>query len=184
MIAVDPDTGGGFIIKGKSGDNKFQIAEGSELPSGRLGIVPKYHLYRARRERAISQEVYNIGCHVEGDISTLIFLHSVVKYGLYRYREGLLEHENFQLSRISSSDMLKNGAFDVENVYSRFITLRGQVEESWIKSPQRFIEGVDIIDRNVGENIETLEVGIKILGEEAPDELNDPDCDLWVTVDE
>jgi len=184
MVAVDPDTGNGFIIKGKSGNNKFQIAANSELPSGKLGIVPKYHLFRARRERATSQEVYNIGCHVEGDISTLIFLHSVVKYAIYRYREALLEHENFQLSRLSSSDMIKNGAFDVENVYSRFLTLRGQVEESWIKSPQRFIEGVDIIERNVDGGEETLEVGIKILGEEAPDELNDPDCDLWVTIDE
>jgi hypothetical protein len=180
MIAVDPETGNGFIVNGKAGSNGFQIAAGSELSGGQLAIVPQYALYRARRERAISQEVYNIGCHVEGDPSTLIFLHSVVKYALYRYREGLLEYQNFQLSRLSSTDMIKNQAFDVENVYSRFIMLRGQVEESWVKSPKRFIEAIDLIDR---DDSEYLKPGLKVLAnEDAPPEYDD-ECSPWTTID-
>jgi len=179
MVAVDPDTGGGFIVIEKAGTHGFRIASGSKLPGGQLAIIPQYPLYRARRERAISQETYHIGCHVEGDISTLIFLYSVVKYGLYRYREGLLESQNFQLSRIRSTDMVKNQSFSVENVYSRFIILQGQVEESWIKTPKRFIEGVDHVD-NSGNSITA---GIKILSAAAPDEYN-TECDIWTTVDD
>ena len=181
MIAVDPETGGGYIISGKAGSNGFQIAVGSELSGGQLAIIPQYAMYRARRERAISQESYNIGCHVEGDPATLIFLHSVVKYALYRYREGLLEYQNFQLSRLSSTDMIKHSAFDIENVYSRFIQLRGQVEESWVKSPQRFIEAIDIIDRQ-GEDF--LKAGLKVLSNEDATPEYDNECSPWTTIDE
>ena len=101
MIAVDPETGNGFvIIEGQVGNNGFKITPGSELPDGQIAIIPQYQLYRARRERAISQETYNIGCHCHGDPSTLIFLFAVVKYALFRYREALLEHENFQFDPI------------------------------------------------------------------------------------
>lgn len=183
MIAVDPDTGAGFIIRGKVAPHSFSIAEGSELPGGQLAIVPKYALYKARRERAISQEQYNIGCHAHGDPSTLLFLYGVVKYSLFRYREGLLEESNFQLSRLTSTDMIKNGSFDIENVFSRFITLQGQVQESWVKSPQRFIEGVDIIDNT--ESNDGLTVGIKVLANgDTPEAILNEECDLWATIED
>jgi hypothetical protein len=182
MVAVDPSTGNGLIILDKGGENGFKVAVGSTLPSGTLGIVPQYQMYRARRERAISKETYNIGCHSQGDPSTLIFLFSVVKYGLFRYRESLLEHENFQLSSLSATDMIKNDAFDVENVYSRFIVLRGQVEEYWIKAPKRVIESIDFSE-NIGTSSDpVLEFGIKILSQAAPEEYAGDD-ELWVTVD-
>lgn len=182
MVAVDPDTGAGFIVIDKVAPHSFSIAKGSELPGGQLAIVPRYALYRARRERAISQEQYNIGCHAHGDPSTLLFLYGLVKYSLFRYREGLLEESNFQLSRLTSTDMIKNSAFDVENIYSRFITLQGQVQESWVKSPQRFIEGVDMVDGNPGEN--GLTVGITVLANgDTPESILDEECDLWITKD-
>lgn len=183
MVAVDPKTGNGLIIQGKAGENGFQVIAGSELPGNKLGIVPRYQLYRARRERAISKEQYNIGCHSHGDPSTLIFLFSVVKYGLFRYRQSLLEHENFQLSSLSVTDMIKNDSFDVENVYSRFITLRGQVEEYWIKAPYRIIEATDLSENTGTSEEEVLDKGIKILSQEAPDEY-DGDEQLWVTIED
>ena len=200
MAAVDPNTGAGFIIQGKAGDNGFHITPDSDLSAGKIGIVPQYQLYRARRERIISQEQYHIGCNVSGDPSTLMFLFSVVKYGLLRYREALLEHENFQLSSISCTDMIKNTSFDTENVFSRFITLKGQVEESWVKTPERFIESTDlseVIDEddtpsgtngqtstsNVTGEEEYLDKGIKILSQDAPEDLSGKD-ELWITVDE
>jgi len=179
-IAVDPDTGNGYEISGKAGVNGFKIAEGSELTGEKLAIIPKYSLYRARRERAISQETYNIGCHAEGDPSLLIFLYSIVKYSLYRYREGLLEYQNFQLSNLRSTDMIKNQAFNVENIYSRFIILSGQVEESWVKSPMRFIEGIDIGEKE-GDSIKG---GIKILSNEDSTEDYNTEDDTWTTIEE
>lgn len=182
MVLIDVSNGNGWIINGKAGTNGLQIAAGTKLPNGELAIIPQYQLYRARRERATSQEQYNIGCHVHGDPSTLIFLFAVVKYGLYRYREGLLEHNNFQLSRIVATEMIRNEAMGEENIFSRWITLYGQVEESWIKSPKRFIEAIDLNDPARAEGVE-FESGIKILSKDAPLDLQEEE-DIWVTVDE
>lgn len=182
MILLDPATGNGWIITGKAGTKGLQIAAGTKLPKGQLAVVPQYQLYRARRERATSQEQYNVGCHVQGDPSTLIFLFGVVKYGLFRYRESLLESNNYQLSRITCSDMIKNDQMAEENVYSRWITLNGQVEESWIKSPRRFIEAIDLNDPDRADGVD-LEEGIKILSKDAPLDIQAED-DIWVTVDE
>lgn len=182
MLLVDPTTGGAFVINGKAGDNGVQIAAGSQLPTGKLAIIPQYHIYKARRERAISQEQYTIGCHTHGDPSTLIFLFSLVKYSLYRYREGLLEHNNFQLSNLSCTDMIKNEQMAEENVYSRWITLSGQVEESWVKTPFRFIEAISINDPERDESV-TFQAGIKILSKDAPLTV-EPEEEIWVTVDE
>jgi len=182
MLLVDPTTGNAFIINGKAGINGLQIDPGSELPSGELAIIPQYHIYKARRERAISQEQYTIGCHTHGDPSTLIFLFSLVKYSLYRYREGLLEHNNFQISNLSCTDMIKNDQMAEENVYSRWITLSGQVEESWVKTPFRFIEAIDLNDPDRPDGI-IFETGIKILSKDAPLQVQNEDG-IWVTVED
>ena len=182
MLLVDPTTGGAFIINGKAGINGLQIAAGSELPGGELAVIPQYHLYKARCERAISQEQYTIGCHTHGDPSTLIFLFSLVKYSLYRYREGLLEHNNFQLSNLSCTDMIKNDQMQEENVYSRWITLSGQVEESWIKTPFRFIEAVELNDPDRPDSV-IFDAGIKILSKDAPLSI-DSEEEIWVTIDD
>lgn len=182
MLLINPKNGNAWVIDGKAGNNGIQISPGTKLPKADLAIIPQYHYYRARRERATSQEQYNIGCHVHGDPSLLIFLFSVVKYAIYRYREGLLEYNNFQLSRITCTDMIRNEAMAEENVFSRWITLSGQVEESWVKTPKRFIEGIDLNNPDRDESI-SFESGIKILSKNKVLTEDDED-DLWVTIDE
>lgn len=174
MLAINPDTGEGYVVRGKAGTNGIQIAAGANI-TGKIGIVPQYQIYRARREKSLSQETYNIGCHVHGDPSTLMFLYGVVKYSLYRYKEALLEANSFQLSKLSSTDLVKNEAFGEENVYSRWITLSGQVEESWVKTPFRIIEAIDFVD-----NTAELKQGIKICSNTEPPTQN-PD-DIWAVI--
>ena len=178
MILVDLDTGSGYIVRSKKSDNKITITSGTELTGDRYAIAPKYQFYRARAERIISQETYNIGCHAHGDPSTLLFLYAIVKYSLLRYREGLLEYNNFQLSTITSSEMVENQSFGSDNVYSRYITLTGQVEESWLKTPFRVIESVDAKDEegNSGIKISANEVTIQ--------DSEEAENDLWTTVKE
>jgi len=181
MVAIDPETGNGFIILEKAGNNGFRIAQGSNLQVNTIAVIPKYQIYRARRERIISQETYNIGCHSHGDPSTLLFLFSLVKYALLRYREGLLEFNNFQLGTIQCTDMIKNDAFGQDNVYSRFIMLSGQVEEDWLKSPFRVWEAIELIER--GEAMDPG-VGIKVCANEDVVEGSDEEQnDLWTTID-
>lgn len=187
MVAVDPETGGGYTILEKVAPHSFKVAPGSDITK-QIAVVPSVQLFKARRERAISQETYNIGCHTVGDPSELIFLYCVVKYALFRYREGLFEHNNFQLSRLRSTDLIKSDAFGVENQYSRWISISGQVEESWVKSPMRTIEAAVFKDSDgsgTGEEGESdgLEQGLKILDEAPPEGVQD-ECDPWVIIDE
>ena len=180
MIVINPETGVGFVIDDVTTDS-ITIAANSELDSNRLAVIPKYQTYRARRERIISQESYNIGCHTHGDPSTLIFLYSVVKYALLRYREGLFENNEFQLGTLKTTDMIKNEAFGEDRVYSRFIVLSGQVQEDWIKTPHRIIEDVSFAHK---DNLLGPEVGIRVLSNEDTIEGSvESQNDLWATID-
>ena len=178
MILVDLDTGSGYIVRSKKAGNKIVITAGTELSGDRYAIAPRYQFYRARAERIISQETYNIGCHAHGDPSTLLFLYAIVKYSLLRYREGLLEYNNFQLSTISSSEMVENQSFGADNVFSRYITLTGQVEESWLKTPFRVIEAVDIKEDDGSSGIKICANEVTIVGSE------ESENDLWTTIKE
>jgi hypothetical protein len=98
----------------------------------------------------------------------------LVKYALLRYRESLFEQFNFQLGTITASDTIENDAFGADDVYSRFITLSGQVEEYWVKTPFRKWEAIDFIDR---QN-DLVVSGIKILSNKTDGE----EEDVWTTV--
>jgi hypothetical protein len=176
MVAVDPETGNGYVILSKGGNNGFVIQTGLTIDFDKIAVIPQYLTYRARMERIVSQESYNIGCHVHGDPAQMVFLHNLVKYALLRYREGLFEHFRFDLGTISSTDTINNDAFGADEVYSRFITLSGQIEEFWVKSPARKWEVIDFIERD--GDLKTS--GIKIISNiKAGDQEND----IWTTVD-
>jgi uncharacterized protein YaaQ len=178
MLAVDPLTGDAFVIIEKAGVQGFRIETGLTIGFTKVAIAPQFRTYRARMERIITQETYNIGCHVHGDQAQLSFLFNLVKYALLRYREGLFERFNFDLSTLSFSDSLENSAFGADNVYSRFITISGQVEEYWVKSPFRKWEVVDFIDKDEtgGEA-----PGIKIISNKDDGDLEN---DVWTTIDD
>lgn len=150
MILVDPQTGSGFSIIDIT-PNGILIASGSDLKSTLLGIVPQFQFYSARIEHTFFQEQYKIGCHSHGNPQVLLWLHSIVMYSLLRYRESLLEANGFAESVFSSSD-LSDSAFYTgpggEEAFDRYITISGQVEFTWIKSPRRTIESVVLKDPN------------------------------------
>lgn len=184
MILVNPDTGDGYVIQDRVPGNGIQLEPGTQINATRLAIVPQYQFYRARREHSFFQESYSIGCHVHGDASTLLWLHAIVIYSLMRYRESLLEGRNFAQSMISSSDLIPNEYFSSpggENVYSRYITLTGQVEHSWLKSPKRVIENIELA--NEPDKEEGFSGGIKIISQNAPEELDSED-EAWTTIDD
>jgi hypothetical protein len=175
MAVINPQTGAGFIIVSKS-NNGFSIAAGTAISFPTIGIIPEHRIYKARREIATFQENISIGCHVHGDPNALLWLYSIMMYGLLRYREGLIESRNFQISNLQTTDMIRNDAFQSfgENVYSRFITITGQVENTWIKAPKRVIEAINIVDG--------IDAGLIIINKddgEVPD-IIDPTQDSWV----
>ena len=186
MVAIDPTTGGGWAIVDKDAGGFF-IAAGTAVTATKIGILPQYRIFRARREIATFQEQVTIGCHVHGDPNALLWLYSIMMYGLLRYREGVLESRNFQLSNIQTTDMIRNDAFQNigENVYSRFITITGQVENTWVKAPKRTIENTAFTNSNPTQ--EEIDSGVENAGlvffdeegAEVPD-IIDPECETWV----
>ncbi len=183
QILVNPDTGEGYTILGRAPGNKIQIEPNLTLNATRLAVIPKYQTYKVRREHSFFRETYTIGCHTHGDPSTLLWLHAIVAYILLRYRESLLEGRCFTQSSISSSDLVPNAELSTpggENVYSRYITLSGQVENSWLKSPRRVIETIELTEPNKDEGFYG---GIKIISQEAPEFLDNED-EPWTTIDE
>jgi hypothetical protein len=184
MVAIDPDSGVGYAITSKD-SNGFFVAEGSEFNGEKVGILPQYRIFRAKREMATFQERITIGCHVHGDPNALLWLYTIMMYGFLRYREGLLESRGFQLSNLETSDMIRNENFESfgENVYSRFIIVSGQVENTWVKSPKRFIEAVRLgcYDDN-GDQIRPGLIIINEKGGEVP-EIIDETEETWVAKD-
>jgi hypothetical protein len=175
MVAINPQNGMGFIVTNKNNDGFF-IAPGTIINFSTVGIIPEYRIYKARREVATFQENISIGCHVHGDPNALLWLYSVMMYGLLRYREGLIESRNFQISTIQTTDMIRNDAFQNfgENVYSRFITITGQVENTWVKAPKRVIEAINIV--------EGIDAGLIMINQdngEVP-EIIDSEEEIWV----
>jgi hypothetical protein len=182
QILVDPDTGNGYIIQ-EVVSNGIKLEPNLKISLTRAGIVPQYQIYKARREHTFFQETYSIGCHVHGDPAPLLWLHAIVLYTILRYRESLLEGRQFAQSSVSSSDLVQNPNFEGpggENVFSRYITLTGQVENSWLKTPFRIIEAVEINE----ENEEGFRSGIKILSNLDSPESLDTEDDIWTTIDE
>jgi hypothetical protein len=182
MILVDPTTGNGYVINEVIPEG-IVIESGLTLGASVFGIVPQHQFYKARIEHSFFQETYNIGCHVVGDQQTLLWLHSIVLYSLLRYREGLLEANGFSQSTINSSDLMANPAFSGpggEKAWSRFISLTGMVENSWIKSPRRYIEKISLKEKtNTG-----FIGGIKILSNLDSPEFVDKENENWYTTED
>lgn len=79
------------------------------------------------------RESYSIGCHAQGEQTYLTYLHSLLVFCLYRYKQDFLEARGFERSVVSSTDFRRNDSFDNELTYSRHLTLTGYVQQTWPK---------------------------------------------------
>lgn len=142
MILVNPANGQGFVIQGTDLQG-IKIEPNLEIEASQFGVVPQYQFYVARIEHAFFDETYIIGTHAHGDPQNALFLWSIVKYTILRYRESLLEANGFAESMVSSSPLDFDESFTTqggEKAWARFLTLGGQVENTWVKAPHRIVE--------------------------------------------
>ena len=178
MILVNPTNGNGYSIL-DVGDNELQIESNLDIEASQFGILPQFQHYEARVEHAFFDETYSIGCHAHGDAQNLLFLWSIVKYSILRYRESLLEANGFAESSISSAGPDFDQSFTTdggEKAWARFMTLNGQIENSWIKSPRRVIE-VAALKKNINNGYVG---GISIISNETSD-LTEKANSVWWT---
>ena len=181
MILVNPANGTGYAIQNIVAGQLY-IGANQEVNATELGIVPQFQYYEARIERSFFEEMYVIECHAHGDPQTVMWLWSIVKTSLLRYRQSLLEANGFAESVISSGPPGLNPEMSTEGgekVYTRAITITGQIQNTWIKAPHRIIENV-----NLKEKVECdgYVGGIKILSNLNSPSFIDASEQLWTTV--
>lgn len=82
-----------------------------------------------------------VGVHVQGEPAHLLYLHSIVKFVLYVYKQALLERRGFERTSFSSSDFERNAAFEDEAVFSRYVTLNGYSRQFWPKGISPTVSG-------------------------------------------
>ena len=141
MVLVNPANGNGFVIEGIT-DGKIQIAPGTVVDASQLGVIPKYRFFTSRLGRSFFEENWNITI-ATNDPQTLLWLHSIVVFGLLRYRE-FLEHNGFLETHFNSTDIF-NPEFSNpagEEIYARQVTMFGKVQQRFIRGLHRHIENV------------------------------------------
>jgi hypothetical protein len=179
MVLVNPANGEGFVIQNVIG-NTILIEPDTQINATQLGVVPEHQFYEARIEHTWNQETYSIGCYAHGDPQNLIWLHSIVYYAIMRYREMLLEKNGFAESVVSSGEISEDPNYEGPNgeqAFVKFITITGQVEQSWIKAPKRFIEAV-VLKEKTREGVKT---GIDFISNENSPPILDAAEEPWHT---
>ena len=190
MVLVNPADGIGYKILDIV-DNGIEIEPNMEISASQFGILPQFQYYEARVEHAFFDETYTIGCHAHGDAQNVLFLWSIVKYSILRYRESLLEANGFAESTISSGGPDFDESFSTpggDQAWARYMNLNGQVENSWIKSPRRILEVIALKSKTpVGANGKASKGysgGIRILSNLDTPSYVDQSNEAWVTDNE
>ena len=133
MFLICQKTGHAYEILAVTSDTQFAIAAGTVDNFTELYIVPPSSLWNVEHELTYVREVFQIGAHAQSDPVQNIWLHQLLWYIFLRYKEVYLEARGFEISTLSSGPMEKNQKFESDLVFSRYITLIGQVRYDWIK---------------------------------------------------
>lgn len=157
-LTIVPVTTDMFLVTGQGKvysilsviDTGFYITSG--LTVNLRNSVLKYNPTRLATgiESCNFKKVIRIGCHSIGDARYALYLHSIVKYVLLRYRKTLLEGRGLERTTISSGPVARNELFPVENLFTCYITLVGHARDSWASvQGERVMDvaGGDISDR-------------------------------------
>ncbi len=128
----------------------FTIEAGTSFDFSSATIRAGSPAFLQTLESAAFRESYQLGCTVAGEPFQLVFLHSLLVFTLLRGREDLLEGRGFEKSTFSSSDFAKNEYFNVENAWTRYVTITGTVRQCWPKRRYQKLTGVSSRIRVIG----------------------------------
>jgi hypothetical protein len=183
MILANPATNYGYKILGVTGTG-IQLEAGLAIDGSSFAILPHYQYYKARIEHTFNEETYIISCNCHGDPQNTIFLWSIAKYSILRYRQDLLEGNGMAESKVNSSGLDANELWTTpggEKAYSRLLTITAQTEDSWIKAPARIIEAVSLSPKKTCKGIEG---GITIISNTDTPPFINPMDETWTAIGE
>jgi hypothetical protein len=132
LILVD-NTGESYPILSVLDNLTFTIEPGLILDLSKVTIRPPRPSNSISLESSTAKGVYTIGVHTEGTANKLLWLYSIIRFILCRYRQTLLEARGFERSTFTSLDLFKDIHFEPQIVYSRGINLTGYYRNVWPK---------------------------------------------------
>lgn len=158
---------------------EIQVSEGGNFPVNAFLIEPGLEVsfehayikgikppFITQLESVWYREQYRVGVHVSSEPVYLTWLHSIIVFVLLKYKQDLLEARGFERSVFSSSDFDRTEINEGENVFSRYVSITGNVRHYWPKSIDPTIQAVASIVQPIGS------------GNMPPD--IDVDTQLWI----
>lgn len=145
--------GAGMVVLDAAG-RKYPVTEvlDDDTISIQAGVVADFRgaLLKAPAPRNIStiegvnqRETYIVGVHVQGESTFLAWLHPIVKYCLFKYKQELLEARGLERTAISSAQFLRNDMFGNEVVFSRAFSVTGYCRQTWRKDVSERVDAVE-----------------------------------------
>ncbi|RLF65136.1 MAG: hypothetical protein DRN30_04570 [Thermoplasmata archaeon] len=125
--------GHSYKIQAIHGSDRFKLLPNITDDFTNAYVAPRSNVWNAHKELTFLKESYSIGCHTQNDPGTTIWLWQIIFYSMLRYKEAFLESRGFEISTLQSSGLVRNTELQTENVFSKYITISGEVEASWIK---------------------------------------------------
>ena len=120
----------------------FQIASGISESIAQVKVISAQKAV-VTLESLEFRETLEIGCHAHSEPIYLTYLWSILIFVLLRYKEELIEGRGLERTTISSSGVVLNTSFPIQQpVFTRMTTVTGFVRQYWPKFVRNPIEGM------------------------------------------
>lgn len=154
MILFDVKANIGYVIQEVINGSTVAIAKDVRANFTKAVIAPRSSLRWLHTESIAERHSARFDIFVSSNPTHLLFLHTILKYCLYRYKQDLLEARGFERSSLGSTGVrVLNGPKESEIIYTRTINMSGYVRQYWPKELKGKIDGVIIGTDAVGMKI-------------------------------
>lgn len=148
QILVDNANKQGYIIKSIDSSNSFSIEPNTSANFINAYIAPLSTFTTVALESVLMKQVFAINCYIQNEPRYIMYLSTIVRFILYRYKELLLENRGFERSVLSmTGPFLANSRFQApegEEIFGQDFKLTGFVREYWPKMISPKIQGIKI----------------------------------------
>lgn len=155
----------GAVIN-ETGSKAFVVAKGSDVDISDAGLIKSsidWEQYELRRTS--EREGLLLGMHTK-DRLTCIYIYIVTKYILLSRKKELVER-GFYLPTYSGSDFTRNLEYQGDRIYSRYLTINTEVENTWSSDKVIPFENIELDvlvpkDEATTENLDLDESTVQI----------------------
>lgn len=145
QVLVDKATNIGYTINEVINSTSFKIDEDISANFINSYIAPIDSFYITQLESCLFRHTYSIKCFAQSEPIQTMYLHTLIRFILLRYKEVFLEARGFDRSTITSTGIyLAQDLLGVENTFGQDINLTGYCREYWPKIIGPAMQGIKI----------------------------------------